>query len=32
MEYSNAPREEWAMVFLPSAAIWLAIVAGLSLL
>jgi hypothetical protein len=32
MENLNAPREEWALVFLPSAAIWLAIIAGLSLL
>jgi hypothetical protein len=32
MEYYNSPRTEWAIAFLPSAAIWLAIIAGLSLL
>jgi hypothetical protein len=32
MENSNTPRPEWSLIFLPSAAIWLTIIAGLSLL
>jgi hypothetical protein len=32
MEYPNSTHAEWAMICLSAAAIWLAIVAGLSLL
>jgi hypothetical protein len=32
MEYPGSPRTEWAIAFLPSAAIWLTFIAGLSLL
>ena len=32
MEYPVSPRAEWASAFLPSIAIWLSIIASLTLL